>query len=107
MLAVLHHRREPADLGAGGLRDHAGREPLQLREQHRVEAANPAFFTTSATDFAPHPQDADLALARLFAGTAALAIERHHSEQARLAAEARARSAHDELAKAMRAEREL
>ena len=32
------------------------------------------------------PQDSDLALARVFAGTAALAIERHHDEQARLAA---------------------
>jgi hypothetical protein len=53
------------------------------------------------------PQESDLALARVFAGTAALAIERHHSEQAKLAAEARARSAHDELARAVRAEREL
>lgn len=53
------------------------------------------------------PQDADLALARVFAGTAALAIERHHDEQARRAAEARARSAHDDLAKVLAAEREL
>jgi GAF domain-containing protein len=53
------------------------------------------------------PQEADLALARVFAGTAALAIERHHSEQARQAAEARARSAHDELAKVLAVEREL
>ncbi|WP_433125003.1 GAF domain-containing protein [Micromonospora sp. CA-240977] len=53
------------------------------------------------------PQDSDLALARVFAGTAALAIECHHSEQARRAAEARARSAHDELAKVVRVEREL
>jgi len=53
------------------------------------------------------PQESDLALARLFAGTAALAIERHHSERAERAAEARARAAHDELAKAVRAEREL
>ena len=36
------------------------------------------------------PQDADLALARVFADTAALAIERHHIEQAKLAAEASA-----------------
>lgn len=53
------------------------------------------------------PQDIDLALARVFAGTAALAIERHHIEQAKLAAEARAKAAHDALAKAVRAEREL
>ncbi|XTZ13236.1 GAF domain-containing protein [Micromonospora echinospora] len=53
------------------------------------------------------PQDSDLALTRLFAGTAALAIERHHIEQAKSAAEARAKSAHDELAKAVRAERKL
>ncbi|MEU4241771.1 GAF domain-containing protein [Actinoplanes sp. NPDC026619] len=53
------------------------------------------------------PQESDLALARLFAGTAALAIERHHIEQAKAAAEARAKSAHDGLAKAVLAEREL
>ncbi|WP_410813909.1 GAF domain-containing protein [Micromonospora sp. 067-2] len=53
------------------------------------------------------PQDSDLALTRVFAGTAALAIERHHIEQAKAAAEARARSAHDELAKVVRVEREL
>ncbi|MEU3642419.1 GAF domain-containing protein [Lentzea sp. NPDC034063] len=46
------------------------------------------------------PQDTDLALIRVFAGTAALAVERHHTEQAKQAAEAR-------LAEAMRAEREL
>ncbi|WBB94057.1 GAF domain-containing protein [Verrucosispora sp. WMMC514] len=53
------------------------------------------------------PQDTDLALARVFAGTAALAIERHHIEQAKLAAETRAKAARDDLAKAVRAEREL
>ncbi|GIF20293.1 hypothetical protein BJ973_001801 [Actinoplanes tereljensis] len=60
------------------------------------------------------PAESDLALARVFAGTAALAIERHHDEQARLAAEARAKAANDELARAndglgtaMRAEQEL
>ncbi|MFJ8957864.1 GAF domain-containing protein [Lentzea sp. NPDC102401] len=46
------------------------------------------------------PQDTDLALISVFAGTAALAIERHHTEQAKQAAEAR-------LAEAMRAEQEL
>ncbi|MCX5068997.1 GAF domain-containing protein [Micromonospora lupini] len=53
------------------------------------------------------PQDADLALARVFADTAALAIERHHVEQAKTAAEARAKEANEELAKAVRAERQL
>ncbi|WP_426502311.1 GAF domain-containing protein [Dactylosporangium sp. McL0621] len=53
------------------------------------------------------PQDTDLALTRVFTGTAALAIERHHIEQAKAAAEALARAAHDELARVVRAEREL
>lgn len=53
------------------------------------------------------PRDTDLALARVFTGTAALAIERHHIEQAKAAADARAKAAHDELAKVVRAEREL
>ncbi|MFD3328019.1 SpoIIE family protein phosphatase [Streptomyces sp. NPDC058701] len=44
------------------------------------------------------PHDADLALARVFAGTAALAIERHQAEQARAAAEAREAAARDDLA---------
>ncbi|WP_394427954.1 SpoIIE family protein phosphatase [Streptomyces sp. SGAir0957] len=44
------------------------------------------------------PQPSDLALARVFAGTAALAIERHEAEQARLAAEAREKAARDDLA---------
>ncbi|OKK21947.1 guanylate cyclase [Streptomyces sp. CB00455] len=44
------------------------------------------------------PQDTDLALARVFAGTAALAIERHQAEQARLAAEASEKAARKDLA---------
>ncbi|WP_327407725.1 SpoIIE family protein phosphatase [Streptomyces sp. NBC_01281] len=44
------------------------------------------------------PQEADHALARVFADTAALAIERHEAEQGRLAAEARARAARNDLA---------
>jgi serine phosphatase RsbU (regulator of sigma subunit) len=44
------------------------------------------------------PQDTDLALARVFADTAALAIERHHAEQARKASEAREKAARDDLA---------
>jgi GAF domain-containing protein len=53
------------------------------------------------------PQDFDLALARVFTGTAALAIERHHGEQARQDAEARAEAANTRLAEAIRTEREL
>ncbi|MCM3884366.1 GAF domain-containing protein [Frankia sp. R82] len=53
------------------------------------------------------PQDSDLALTRVFAGTAALAIERHHSEQARRTAEAHAEAAHAELARAVQAEQQL
>ncbi|MFF8592961.1 SpoIIE family protein phosphatase [Streptomyces sp. NPDC015220] len=44
------------------------------------------------------PQETDLALARMFADTAALAIERHRAEQARLAAEAREKAARADLA---------
>lgn len=44
------------------------------------------------------PQEADLALARVFADTAALAIERHQAEEARQAAEAREKAARDDLA---------
>ncbi|MET7746687.1 GAF domain-containing SpoIIE family protein phosphatase [Streptomyces sp. NPDC005385] len=44
------------------------------------------------------PQEADLALARVFADTAALAIERHHAERARTAAEAREKAARADLA---------
>jgi GAF domain-containing protein len=53
------------------------------------------------------PEDIDLALARLFADTAALAIERHHIEQAKQAAEASAKSALEELTKTVRSERKL
>ncbi|WP_329236922.1 SpoIIE family protein phosphatase [Streptomyces sp. NBC_00111] len=44
------------------------------------------------------PVETDLALAGVFADTAALAIERHRAEEARLAAEAREKAARDELA---------
>ena len=44
------------------------------------------------------PQESDLAIARMFAGTAALAIERHQAEQARLAAEAKEEAARTDLA---------
>ncbi|MGW3986282.1 SpoIIE family protein phosphatase [Streptomyces sp. NPDC004830] len=45
-----------------------------------------------------HPQDSDLALARVFADTAALAVERHQAEQARQAADAREKAAREDLA---------
>ncbi|MFF8942138.1 SpoIIE family protein phosphatase [Streptomyces sp. NPDC014864] len=44
------------------------------------------------------PLDVDLALARVFADTAALAVERHRVEQARQAADAREKAARDDLA---------
>ncbi|MFB6895507.1 SpoIIE family protein phosphatase [Streptomyces hydrogenans] len=44
------------------------------------------------------PQEADLALARLFADTAALAVERQRAETARQAAEVRERAAREDLA---------
>lgn len=44
------------------------------------------------------PQEADLALARAFADTAALAVERHNAEQARRTAMAREKAARDDLA---------
>jgi serine phosphatase RsbU (regulator of sigma subunit) len=44
------------------------------------------------------PQESDLALARMFAGTAGLAIERHRAEQGRQLAEAREKAARDDLA---------
>ncbi|MEV0678684.1 GAF domain-containing protein [Actinosynnema sp. NPDC050436] len=53
------------------------------------------------------PQESDLALARVFAGTAALAIERHHDELARRDAETRAEAARADLAEAVRAEQKL
>ncbi|CAM5649199.1 SpoIIE family protein phosphatase [Streptomyces parvulus] len=49
------------------------------------------------------PQEVDLALARVFADTAALAVERHREEQARQAAEAREKAARDDLAFLLRA----
>lgn len=53
------------------------------------------------------PQETDLALSRVFAGTAALAIERHRAEEARLAAEAKERAAREDLAFLLRASTEL
>lgn len=103
------HRREPVivtDIATDpfwvDFRDLAGRAGLAACWSTPILARDGALLGTFAMYHrAPRvPQDTDLALASVFAGTAGLAIERHHSERARLAAEER-------LAEAMRAERAL
>jgi GAF domain-containing protein len=110
------HRREPVivtDIASdpfwNDFRDLAGRAGLAACWSTPILARDGGLLGTFAMYHrTPRvPQETDLALARLFAGTAALAIERHHIEQAKLAAEARAQSANDELAKVVRVEREL
>ncbi|MEV4641303.1 GAF domain-containing protein [Actinoplanes sp. NPDC049548] len=110
------HRREPVvvtDIATdpfwADFRDLAGRAGLAACWSTPILARDGGLLGTFAMYHrTPRvPQDADLALARVFTGTAGLAIERHHSEQARRAAEARAKSAHDELEKLVRVEREL
>lgn len=110
------HRREPvivtditADPFWTDFRDLADRAGLAACWSTPILARDGGLLGTFAMYHrtARVPQDTDLALARVFAGTAALAIERHHSEQAQRAAEARAKAAHDDLAKVVRAEREL
>ncbi|WP_345437754.1 SpoIIE family protein phosphatase [Actinoallomurus vinaceus] len=53
------------------------------------------------------PQDVDLALSAAFTRTAALAIERHRVQQARVAAEAKERAAREDLAFILEASTEL
>lgn len=110
------HRREPVivtDIGTDpfwdDFRDLAGRAGLAACWSTPILARDGALLGTFAMYHrTPRvPQDTDLALTRLFAGTAALAIERHHIEQAKVAAEARAKAAHDALEKAVEAERKL
>ncbi|MEV0217449.1 GAF domain-containing protein [Micromonospora sp. ALFpr18c] len=110
------HRREPVivtDIAVdpfwNDFRDLAGRAGLAACWSTPILARDGGLLGTFAMYHrTPRvPQETDLALARLFAGTAALAIERHHIEQGKLAAEARATSANDELAKVVRVEREL
>ncbi|WP_433790078.1 GAF domain-containing protein [Actinoplanes sp. CA-252034] len=110
------HRREPVivtDIGVDDFwtdfRDLAGRAGLAACWSTPILARDGRLLGTFAMYHrAPSvPLESDLALARVFAGTAALAIERHHDEQARLAAEERARAAHDALAEAVRAEQRL
>jgi hypothetical protein len=110
------HRREPvivtditSDPFWRDFRDLAGRADLAACWSTPILARDGALLGTFAMYHrTPRvPQDTDLALAHLFAGTAALAIERHHIEQAQQAAEARAQAANDELAKAVRSEQAL
>ncbi|GAA2851217.1 hypothetical protein Acy02nite_34660 [Actinoplanes cyaneus] len=110
------HRREPVivtdittDPFWDDFRELAGRAGLAACWSTPILARDGALLGTFAMYHrTPRvPEEADLALARVFAGTAALAIERHHIEEAKAAAEERARVAHDELAKAVRAEQEL
>ncbi|GAA1298975.1 GAF domain-containing protein [Saccharothrix xinjiangensis] len=110
------HRREPVivtDIATDpfwdDFRDLAGRAGLAACWSTPILARDGSLLGTFAMYHrTPRaPQDVDLALARVFAGTAALAIERHHTEQARRDAEARAEAARAELVKAMRAEQEL
>lgn len=110
------HRREPvvvADIATDpfwdDFRDLADRAGLAACWSTPILARDGSLLGTFAMYHrTPRaPQESDLALARVFAGTAALAIERHHTEQARRDAEARAEAAHAELTKAMRAEQKL
>jgi GAF domain-containing protein len=110
------HRREPVivtdittDPFWADFRDLAGQAGLAACWSTPILARDGALLGTFAMYHrTPRvPRESDLALARVFAGTAALAIERHHIEEAKAAAEARAKSAHDDLTKAVIAEREL
>lgn len=110
------HRREPvvvADIGTDpfwdDFRELAQRAGLGACWSTPILARDGALLGTFAL-YHPEPrvpQDTDRALIEVFTGTAALAIERHHGEQAKRAAEARAEQALEELAKAVEAEREL
>jgi hypothetical protein len=89
------HRREPVivtDIATdpfwADFRDLAGRADLAACWSTPILAPDGALLGTFAMYHrTPRvPQAADLALARVFAGTAALAIERHHAEQRAAAA---------------------
>ncbi|MFI8421026.1 SpoIIE family protein phosphatase [Streptomyces sp. NPDC085479] len=101
------HRREPvvvADIATDPLwddfRDLARQAGLSACWSTPVLGRDGALLGTFAMYHrAPRlPQTADLALARLFADTAALAVERHQEEAARRAAETREREAREDLA---------
>ncbi|MEV4283194.1 GAF domain-containing protein [Actinoplanes xinjiangensis] len=110
------HRREPviaADIATdpfwADFRDLAEQAGLAACWSMPILARDGALLGTFAMYHrSPRtPQDTDLGLIQIFANTAALAIERHHIEQEKAAAEARAQAAHDALAKAMQAEKKL
>ncbi|WP_194828062.1 GAF domain-containing protein [Nocardia sp. XZ_19_231] len=110
------HRREPVivtDIGTDpfwdDFRELAGRAQLAACWSTPILARDSTLLGTFAMYHrSPRaPQDSDLALARVFADTAALAIERHHIEQAKAAAEAQAEAAREELATALRIEHQL
>ncbi|MEU4217111.1 GAF domain-containing protein [Actinoplanes sp. NPDC026623] len=110
------HRREPVivtDIATdpfwADFRDLAGRAGLAACWSTPILARDGGLLGTFAMYHrVPRvPQDSDLAVARVFAGTAALAIERHHIERAKVAAEEHAESARRALAEAVRVEREL
>ncbi|GAA2692893.1 GAF domain-containing protein [Actinoplanes palleronii] len=110
------HRREPVivtdittDPFWADFKDLAGRAGLAACWSTPILARDGSLLGTFAMyHHTPRvPQDSDLALAQIFAGTAALAIERHHIEQAKTVAEAHAASARDELTKAVLAEQKL
>ncbi|TCJ97177.1 GAF domain-containing protein [Nocardia alba] len=110
------HRREPVivtDIGTDAFwddfRDLAQQAELAACWSTPILARDGALLGTFAMYHrTPRaPQDSDLALARIFADTAALAIERHHTEEAKAAADARTEAAQQELAAALRAEHQL
>ncbi|MFC4071810.1 GAF domain-containing protein [Actinoplanes subglobosus] len=103
------HRREPVivtDIAADPFwtefRDLATRAGLAACWSTPILARDGALLGTFAMYHrTPRvPQDTDLALAHIFAGTAAMAIERHHIEQAKQAAL-------DELARTVHSEKQL
>ncbi|KAA8884765.1 GAF domain-containing protein [Nocardia colli] len=110
------HRREPVivtDIGTDpfwdDFRELAGRAGLAACWSTPILARDGSLLGTFAMYHrSPRvPQDSDFALARVFADTASLAIERHHIEEAKVAAEARAEAALDELTQALHAEGKL
>ncbi|MFD3546524.1 SpoIIE family protein phosphatase [Streptomyces sp. NPDC058655] len=101
------HRREPvivSDIATDpfwdDFRDLAGKADLAACWSTPILARDRSLLGTFAMYHrAPRaPQESDLALARVFADTAALAIERHQAERARAAAEAREEAARRDLA---------
>ncbi|MFG2608492.1 GAF domain-containing SpoIIE family protein phosphatase [Streptomyces sp. NPDC048514] len=101
------HRREPVivtDIATDpfwdDFRDLAGRARLAACWSTPILARDGTLLGTFAMYHrVPRaPQESDLALARVFADTAALAIERHHAERARAAAEAKEKALRDDLA---------